>query len=753
MFDHANENGADQKAVATSVAITKPWTKASQLDVPKAIRLHGMLLSYYEQELDRQYSNRIEQAIDHDFYDNDQWSDEDKAILKARGQHPTVYNIIASTINWVIGSEKRGRSDYRILPRRADASKAAERKTQLMKYNADVNHSQFHKSRAFEDAVKGGIGWIECGTQDDDDGEPVYDRYESWRNILWDSSATEMDLSDARYMIRAKWVDEDLLSALFPDRREIVRRSAVTSADFSTETEYGDEAMDSQEQTLDVVGHATNSAEFSRNRVRAIEVWFRAPVQKKRLRGGDFSGDVYEPGSGAHFAAVQSGQSVLVDKVTMRMHVAILTTDGLLYVSESPYRHNQFPFTPIWCYRRSRDGLPYGMVRGMRGMQEDINKKISKIQWILASNKIVMEEDAVPDLDELAEEAARPDGIIVHKANKRLELNVDRGLDAAHMALLSMSVDMIQRQSGVTDENLGRKTNAVSGVAIQSRQDQGGMTTTGPFDNLRFSSQIHGAKVLSLIEQNYNEAKSFRITNMRGTPEYVTINDGMPENDIINTKSDFVISEQDWRATVRQANVEQLIELVMKLAPVNPQLGLVMLDLIVEGMDIPSREELVRRIRQITGMSDPDADEPSPEEIAKAQEAAEQAAMAKAMAQAEIADKEASARAKGAQAAKADADTQAVLASIAGTNVASQKAALEAALAILSAPPVVPIADAVLHEAGFVSRTEQEDVADATDRLAAEAAAEQAAMAPPPQPAPMPQQQAANQPNPMPDVA
>lgn len=753
MFDDHQKSGMDLKdaRIRRTGRTVEPKEREATasgvhpLDRPRMVDHHARLLSYYEQEIDRQSPNRIEQAIDHDYHDNDQWSEEDKVVLEKRGQQATVYNVIASTINWVTGSEKRGRTDFRILPRRKDASKAAERKTQLLKYLSDSNRTTFAVSRAFEDAVKGGIGWIECGTQDDDDGEPIYERYQSWRDVLWDSSSTEMDLSDARYLIRAKWVDTDIAYALAPDRKTVIDEAVVEGVEFSTEEEFGDEVMDSQEQSLDSIGNTRALGSHVRGRVRLIEIWYTMPVKTKVLSRGEFKGDIYEEGHRAHENALATGQSVLVERVKMRMHVAVMTTKALLAQMPSPYRHNKFPLTPIWCNRRSRDSLPYGMIRGMRGMQDDINKKISKIQWLLANNKVVMEEDAVPDIDELAEEIARPDAIIVVKQGKRFDQNVDRGLDISHMNVLTMSVGMIEAQSGVTKANLGRETgNNQSGKAITALQDQGGMTTTGPFDNLRLAKQIHGEKLLSLTEQYITEEKAFRITNMRGTPEYVTINDGTPENDIAGTKADFIISEQDWRASQRQSNVEQLMELMMTLAPVNPQLALVMLDIIVEEMDIASREELVARIRKITGMSDPDADEPSPEEIAKQQEAAEQAAMLKEMAAAEIAGKQADAKLKTAQAGKAEADTQSILSAIAGKNVEAQKAALEAALAVLSAPQTVPIADAMLHESGFAGRSELEDVAEATDMLAAEAADEEmaAAAAQPPPPQGLPPQAA-----------
>jgi hypothetical protein len=430
----------------------------------------------------------------------------------------------------------------------------------------------------------------------------------------------------------------------------------------------------------------------------------------------------------------------------MRMYVAIFTAQGMLYCGESPYRHNRFPFTPIWAYRRDRDGMPYGMVRGLRDIQTDINKRASKALAILSSNKVVMEEGALPEdvsLEEFADEVARPDAIIVTRTGKKIDLNVDRELAAAHLELMSRSIAMIQQQSGITDELMGRHTNATSGIAIQRRQDQGSTTTTNIFDRLRLANAVHGEKQLSLIEQFYTEEKEFRITNMRGTPEYVKLNSGLPEDDITRSKADFVITEADWHATMRQAAAESLLE-SLKVLP--PQVALSMIDLIVENMDLPNRDEIVKRIRTATGLSDPDQTELTPEQQAAAQAKAQAEAMQNAMLQAELATKVATAKKAVAQAGlysaqvqKLFADIKLTLANAVDMNADAQGKAIDAAIKMLAAPPAVPIADHLLLEAGFEGAPEQKAHAaliDALDRPQIAAQPGFAALQPPTEPNP-----------------
>jgi len=679
------------------------------LDSNESRKLHSNLLGHYLAELDKQAGNRAEMAKDERFYDNDPWTDEEKFILAQRGQMATNYNVISTTLNWLIGTERRGRTDYKILARRKEGSAAAERKTELLKYLSDANNSEFASSQAFASAVKCGIGWLEAGWQaDDEGGEPIYDRAESWRNILWDSLANAPDFSDGRFMFRTKWTDIDNAVALTPDREEMITTAAASSLNFGASLDqFGDEAMDEWENTASSTARsAPGMSATSRDRVRLIEGWFRKPAMTRVIVGGDFSGEIFDEFSEGHLRDVDAGRASIHKRVKMRTFVSLFTTAGLLYLAPSPYRHNRYPFTPIICYRKASDGSPYGLIRGMRDLQTHINKSASKAQYVLATNKTIMEKGAVDDLEQYEEEAARPDAIIVVNPGKRLEMNVDRDLAPAHLDLMSRMIQMVQQQSGVTDESLGRTTNAVSGKAIVARQDQGALATAEPFDNLRFARKIHGEKMLSLTEQFMSEQKSFRITDQRGNPQYININD-TPENDITRTKADFIISEQSWHATMRQAGVEALMEFVARVAPGQPQVVMAILDLVAEGMDeLPNREEIVKRIRQITGMKDPDADPnapKSPEEMAQEQAKAEADAMQKRGAMAEIAKMENEAKLKAAQAEKAGADAQKVMEGLPLDRMSALKSALEAALAVISVPQSVPVADRLLDHAGFAT--------------------------------------------------
>lgn len=685
-------------------ASVEPTPPKNDLDSQDKQDLHRRLLSYYRQELDRQSENRFQMAVDEDYYDNIQWSEEEASQLKDRGQAPIVYNVIAQTINWVIGSEKRGRTDFKILPREKEDTKPAEIKTKMLKYLSDVNRLPFARSRAFEDAIKVGLGWLEDGAQDEDDGEPIYSRYESWRNILHDSASTELDFSDGRYIFRSKWVDVDVAKALFPGREAQIDDAVVDASLYgSFDMVDGDVPMDYMEFDRSNYAVARTLVTHKRRRVRLIECEYRVPEKVQRLKGGIFKGEIYDPQDPNHAHAVESGASDVASKVMMRVRLAHMTVKDLLWEGASPYRHNRFRFTPVWCYRRGRDNLPYGMIRSIRDIQDDVNKRASKALHILSSNKVIMDEGALPEgmsMDEFAEEVARPDAIIVKRQGKELVINAERDLAAPHLDLMSRGINMIQQVGGVTDELLGRTTNAVSGIAVQKRQEQGSLATNKPFDNLRLAAQMQGELQLSLLEQFCDQKKTFRITNERGTPEFIQINDGMPENEITRTKADFIISEADWRATMREAAAEQLMEMIAKMPP---QIGVMLLDLAVENMDIPNREEIAKRIRGASGMKDPDQHEPTPEDIQAQEQATKKAQAEEAMFMAELALKQADAEKKTADARRAMAAAEREDGLSIKDRVQATGEAMVAAQAVITMPTIARVADGILQDAGWKS--------------------------------------------------
>ena len=665
-------------------------SQVHELDTPESLLLLKKLQEWWNEARTAHSENRFQQSIDADFYDGLQWDDRDAEILRERGQAPLVFNKTAQHINWLLGTERRTRVDFNVLPRKDHHEQVAKAKTKLLKYVADVNKGQFARSRAFADSMKVGVGWLEDGIRSDPREEPLFSRYEHWRNMWWDGLAKEPHLQDARYLFRVKWTDTDIAEAMFPERQAVLQRTARHSDlnffedddDFNFTSLYADHRAS---HPVFARGRSFLDTSFNignrRRRNKLIECWYRKPVNGQFLRSKPHALmmpdllDQLDKVNGLPFDVNDLDQKFLLDgglvstfdAVEMQVWVAIWTGDHFLQNVKSPYNHNRFPFTPIWAYRRDRDGMPYGPIRNMRDAQEDLNKRRSKALFILSTNQLIGDEDAFEDWEEAIDEAARPDGVLKHKRGATFDINRNIDLASEHVQLMNDDITFLESASGVTEENLGEVTNTNSGTAINLRQTQGSVVTALLFDNLRESIQLQGEIELSLIEQFYAEPKAIRIVDDKGRTEFLDVN-SMQQNDdgelsvlnpITETAADFVVDTQDFRETIRLSMFDQLMEMTTRL---DPEVTMQILDLIIDLSDLPGKDEIVRRLRKLNGQTDPD--DPNRDQIE-----ADAAALEKQ-------DKDRAVRGEDAKTAKDEAMSDKVAAEAAGTRAETMTEAL-----------------------------------------------------------------------------
>lgn len=642
-----------------------------RLDSDESVRLHRKLMSWYYNERAIQAENRMQMAIDADFYDGDQWDPADAIELERRDQVPLVFNEVAPMADWMIGTERRSRVDWRVMPRSAEGVEMADVKTKVLKYVSDVNQVPFNRSRAFADAVKVGVGFVDDGVRNDPTKDILYSKYEDWRNVIWDSMATELDLSDGRYLFRSRYTDQDIAEAMYIERIDAIRRSVLADRHWTDERAAEDEFYYQGSSTRNMLGGTTylHTGGYGepRKRIKLIECQFRMPVMSKIVVDGPWRGAFFDQNDAALMEVLAADGGTIVDRVMMRMHIAVMTETSLLAMGPCPMRHNDFSLTPIWCYRRGRDRQPYGAIRRVRDLQMDMNKRASKALFLMSTNQLIVETGALEDINEAREEADRPDGVLVVKPNKKVEIRRDAEQAAGQLQMMTMNAQHIQKSVGISNENLGRQTNASSGEAIKARQLQGGVVTTEPFDNLRLATQVQGQKQLSLVEQFYSAEKVIRLTGSRKQLDWVTINqpevqpDGSVRylNDVTRSQADFVVSEQDYAGTMRTVLFDSLNALAARM-PDN-LLALRLLTVAMEFSDLPNNDQVADEIRKLTGERDPNKPL-TPEEQQQMQQQLQAQAEALQMQQetalAALQEQQAKAREINARAEKLEAEAQ-----------------------------------------------------------------------------------------------
>jgi hypothetical protein len=445
---------------------------------------------------------------------------------------------------------------------------------------------------------------------------------------------------------------------------------------------------------------------------------YRIPDRVKILnvKGGEYGsvdGVIYRPSDELHEHLVKYGYANLETGQRMTMRHGIWCNNIYLRDFATPYNHNRFTWVPIFCYRRDRDGMPYGMIRDLRSPQDDINARKARAYYLMSSEKIFYEDGAIDgNIWEFREEANRPDGLakLAKGALSGNKIRFENGIEKAnqHLAVGREAEQFMHNIAGVTPEQQGQSKRDLSGVAIKALESQGATTNSTLFANYYFSLQLAGEIELSNIEQFMNTEQTVRITGEEQRHEFMTINHvdeetGEMQDSITRAKADFKISKSDYRETVRQANMETLGQLIMNLAKLGGKAGevsLAMIDVYVDLFDnLAVKEELVSRIRKITGQEGVDEDltpeekqqkEQSKQEHAAVQQQAQQFQQEMALLEKRIKEAEASGKESKAMKDKVDAISK---------SIDGFRKAMEAAGMVAVAPQLVSAGDTLIQEA------------------------------------------------------
>ena len=617
----------------------------------------------YEYEREAQAEGRALRARDERFYDGHQFSDEEKQVYAERNQKPRTYNEIKPAVDWIIGSERRARSDWNVLPRTADDVEPAQLKTKLIKYVDDINKAKWVRSAAFEDCVKTGEGWTRISVEPNEDGELMIQlNYENWQNILIDGQSVKADLSDNRYLWNTKIIDIETLEQWFPAKKEEIEQDAGEYQELDDDLMFdqvgddGNNLYNNSRRTssgcsdanINVVRSGSMSImgghySSTRRAVRVWEMWYRKTERVELLaNAGGLTGQIFDSNKQEHQAALDKGAKKR-EKVREQMYMAIYTATTVLYHGKSIYKHNRYPFVRRLAFIDKTTKSPYGVIRQIVDPQSDLNQRKNQALFMMATRQVVADEGAVEDKDDTIKQVAKVNGYIEVKKGARFEIRDNQSLAGPHVQFAEMDSAYLKQISGVTSENRGMGNSALSGIAIQSLQEQGTVITTPIIDNHQLAHQLEGEIVLSLCEQYINRKMQFRVTSdikNPGEKDFVVLNE-TPETDITATQADFVISERDYRQTMRQALSEQLMNVSAQItqATGDPAIAIGFIEMAIDLQDLPNKERLSSKLREISGLPpiDENEDDKQAREEGEKEEQAKQQAMQEALQELEMA--------------------------------------------------------------------------------------------------------------------
>ncbi len=570
---------------------------------------------------------RAESWRDEGMYDGAQWDQDDANAASEAGIEMLTINRTFPVINLILGTQAINKYDILAKARTQDDSELSQTMSEAIQFVMDQSDGSFLVGNAFRDAIVPGFGCLSPGFHPDPRKEKVRIAYRDWKEIWWDPFASPwFSPLDCRYVFHQRWMDLSALQAMFPKKeQELSNYFSDVSGGMKSEWSsiFDDEASLVEEEARVMSG--SDWADLGRTRVRPVEMWYT--IFDKAWFALFADGRVIELRQDMEpmeqYQVIQTSREV-VSATIRRVRVATFLGEILLQDLPTPYPHDQFPFIPFVGYI-DRYKHPYGVPRQIRDQNIEVNKRRSMAMALLSKRRTTVEDDVAGDkigLQKVFEEANKPDGFVVVGPGKINSIKIEehQQLAESQVSILRQSEIEIQQISGANDEQLGYPSRAESGRAIEKRQRQGATVTAPLFNNLRRSTKLLGEQVISLVQGAWTGEKVLRITDrLTGAEKFVAINEPVQgpggqvvlKNNITQGKYDLIVSDAPQTDTVRERNLDLIIEWVKKSPPeIIPQL----MQLAFEMSNIPNKEQLLARLRPLLGVA-PGEEDLSAEEI------------------------------------------------------------------------------------------------------------------------------------------
>lgn len=602
-----------------------------------------------------------------DYYDGNQLSPDTVDKLKERGQPALVTNLIKPNIDTVLGLEAKTRTDWIVRPEDDGIASGdlADALSVKLKHVEIETRADRACSDAYAAQLKAGVGWVEVSRETDPFNPAYRVGYVHRREIFWDWRSQKADLSDAKYLIRRRWMETEAAIALMPQYASLFRNTTSSWQGFDPLLEQDTNLVKAFYDERDTRLEATDWRDTLRQRVCLNEIWYRKFVKGHVMLLPNGRVVEFDLNNQDHCAAVVAGIVKVREAVFQRVRLAWYCGPHFLYDIPSPYKHKYFPYIPFFGYREDLTQAPYGLIRSMMSPQDEVNARKSKQLWLLNSRRVVADSDAVVDHTATMQEVARPDAYIILNQNRRpnSRFEIEVGADLAQQQALAMESAKVEinEASGIHKSMMGQSSSASSGIAINQLIEQGLNTLAEINDNYNFARRMVGESLFSLMLEDM-AGRQIPVNVGSGVAQRTIIlnqpamdEQGQPVilNDTSRVKAKIVLDDIKSSPTYRMQVMTQLAEITKSLPP---QAQAAMSDLWVEASDLPGKDRVIDRLRMALNLPD---DSPQGRQQAQ-QEAQRQQALQQKGLELEMREKEAKIKELEAKAAKLMADAQAV---------------------------------------------------------------------------------------------
>lgn len=602
---------------------------------------------------------RGEAAVDMAWRDNKQWTKEQIAFIESLGLNPLTVNLIAPAMDSVTGYEAKHRVDWMVTAASEEHDEMAEAINHSLNDEMRLSDANQACSDAYESQAGVGVGWVHV-TRNTDPFDPgtliIEDVHRD--EIFWDMRARSRDLRrDCRWLARRKFFDKDMAKQfLGPKHHDLIdfTYSDYRTIDISEEGPQADWFAQMNEYTDPIELILDNNS--GRPMVAIYEVYYKVVEPRDLIMMGDGGVMEFRKKNLIHLDILNSGMGYLERKVPINVcRVAWFVGPHLIWDGQSAEPHNHFPYVPFFGCREDGTNSPTGLIRRMRGPQEQYNRAVVEIQRILRSRRIEKDFDALQGMDDIQAlfEINRTDGVVNLKHGRKFQVIREWEKIASLEGICKRAREEINAASGIYQTFQGQTEANQSGIAVESIAELGAQSLGKINANYQHARKCVGD--LAFAHHVYNIGHKRVVVNIPQEigqqKKQVVLNDGI-DNNLAVMRSRVELQDVHTSAGYRAHSHMRLTSIIEKIPD---EFKGVLIPFWLESSEMPKKEQAIKLINKKLGYEE-DETKREQQEAGQAQAAEEQRQLEIRKFVAEVEDLEAGAKHKTAQAGSANAD-------------------------------------------------------------------------------------------------
>ena len=431
------------------------------------------------------------------------------------------------------------------------------------------------------------------------------------RDVLEDPTAMTYDESGHRFVIVNNWLWEEEVLSIFADNeeeRKFIKQQLDTRLDQKDRRFIRMVAGRRRVNVLDI--QYKNYEKF---------VWAFRPEDGEIIENLKNKRDISE--------ATQAGFNVFVDSRPIT-YVARLTGVLLLEHKLHPFLADKGLFdisrySPYYVM-----GQDVSMVHQLKTQQDEVNANRSDMRNLFGrapKGLIFYDETSGLSETDIAHMSAVGGAFKVADVNgiKFQDTSAYYSALTAMAQMYQLSMKELQDLVGITDTLLGQLKSSTSGVVFNAARSQAAIGLQTGLDNFERTIKTHYRKLIYLMRKFFPANKLFRISRdqygflekvardqNRGEPEFAVLVNGSPaEIRLLDQYHNIIgswptkLDEGEFDIELRLSNADmtnqqQTFLAMMELVRNIPDIGIYVLDMLIENSGLPNASIMAERVRQ-----------------------------------------------------------------------------------------------------------------------------------------------------------